>query len=85
MPTILWHGSADINTARSRAANGIRELRHLKQQTSSGMVVLVSLVSVLGENWPQTAEIGELVETGEIVEIANIHAIFMHVAEKMVG
>jgi hypothetical protein len=27
----------------------------------------------------------ERVETGEIVEIANVHALFMHVAEKMVG
>src|SRR5260370_23170590 len=27
----------------------------------------------------------ERVETGEIIEIANIHAVFMHVAENMVG
>jgi hypothetical protein len=31
------------------------------------------------------AETGEAVETGEIVEIFNIHAGFMQVAEKMVG
>jgi hypothetical protein len=30
-------------------------------------------------------KIGEAVETGEIIEIANIHAVFMHIAEKMVG
>jgi hypothetical protein len=42
-------------------------------------------VSVSGRNWTQTAEIGEAVETGEIIEIANIHAVFMHVAENMVG
>ena len=46
---------------------------------------LVSLVSVSGRNWTQTAEIGEAVEIGEIIEMANIHAVFMHVAEKMVG
>jgi hypothetical protein len=33
----------------------------------------------------QRAEIEEAVEIGEMVEVANIHAIFMHVAEKMVG
>jgi hypothetical protein len=33
----------------------------------------------------QTGEIGEAVETGEIVEIASIHAVFMHVTENMVG
>jgi len=27
----------------------------------------------------------EAVEKGEIVEIANIHAVFMQVAEKMLG
>jgi hypothetical protein len=27
----------------------------------------------------------ERVEAGEIVEIANMHAVFMQVAEKMVG
>jgi len=48
-------------------------------------VVLVSLVSVSGENWTQTAEIGEAVETGEIVEIGNIHAVSVHVAENMLG
>jgi hypothetical protein len=33
----------------------------------------------------QTVEIGEEVEKGEMVEIANIHAYFMHVVEKIVG
>ena len=42
-------------------------------------------VSVLARNWTQTAELGEAVEKGEIVEIVNIHAVFMHVAENMVG
>jgi len=31
------------------------------------------------------AEKGEAVEKGGPVEIANVHAVFMHVAEKMVG
>ena len=31
------------------------------------------------------AEIGEGVETGGIIEIANIHAVSTHVPEKMVG
>ncbi len=46
---------------------------------------LVSLVSVLVRNWTQTAEIGEAVEKGEVIEGANIHAVFMHVAESVVG
>ncbi|MGC0777942.1 MAG: hypothetical protein WCD68_12105 [Candidatus Acidiferrum sp.] len=33
----------------------------------------------------QTGEIGEAVEKGEIVEIASIDAVVMHVAEKRVG
>ena len=31
------------------------------------------------------AETGEGVEQGEIIEIASIHAVFMHVGENMVG
>jgi hypothetical protein len=46
---------------------------------------LVSLVSVYGRNLTQTDEIGETVEKGEIVEITNIDAVFMHVAENMLG
>jgi hypothetical protein len=42
-------------------------------------------VSVLARNQTQTAEIGEIVEKGGIVEIASIHAVVTHVAEKMVG
>ena len=45
----------------------------------------MSLVSVWARNWTQTAEIGEAVETGEIVEIVNTDAVFMQVAEKMAG
>jgi hypothetical protein len=33
----------------------------------------------------QPVEIGEAVEKDEIVETANIHAGFVHVAENMVG
>jgi len=29
-------------------------------------------------------KIGEAVETGEIIEIGSIHAVFMHVAENMI-
>ena len=45
---------------------------------------LVSLVSVWGRNWRYLCGRIERVETGEIIEIANIDAVFMHVAEKMV-
>jgi hypothetical protein len=45
----------------------------------------VSLVSVLGGNWCYLCGTVERVEKGEIVEIASIHAVFMHVAENMVG
>jgi hypothetical protein len=33
----------------------------------------------------QTGEIGEAVETDESLEIANTHAVFVQVAENMVG
>ena len=46
---------------------------------------LVSLVSAWGRNWRYLCGRIERVETGETVEIAKIHAVFMHVAEKMVG
>lgn len=49
------------------------------------MRALVSLVSVLARNLTQTGEIGEIVEKGKTIEIANIHAVSVHVAEKMVG
>jgi hypothetical protein len=44
---------------------------------------LVSLVSVSARNWCQLCETVERAKKGEIVEIANIHAGSMHVAEKM--
>lgn len=46
---------------------------------------LVSLVSVSARNWCYSCGKVERVETGEIVEIGNIHAGFMQVAEKMLG
>src|SRR6266478_4345459 len=46
---------------------------------------LVSLVSALGRNWCYSCGTVEGVETGETVEIATVHAGFMHVAENMVG
>jgi hypothetical protein len=42
-------------------------------------------MSAWGGNWAQTADMREAVEKGETVEIANIHADFMQVAERMVG
>ncbi len=48
-------------------------------------MALVSLVSVSARNWCYSCGRIERVETGEIIEIANIHAVFMHVAEKVVG
>jgi hypothetical protein len=42
-------------------------------------------VSVLARNLTQTSETEEAVETGETVEIANVHNGFMHVAENMLG
>jgi len=46
---------------------------------------LVSLVSAWARNWRYLCGRIERVETGEIAEIANIHAGFMHVAENIVG
>jgi len=46
---------------------------------------LVSLVSAWSRNWRYLCGRIERVETGEIVESANIHAVFMHVAKNMVG
>ncbi len=46
-------------------------------------VVLVSLVSVSARNWCYSCGRIEGVEKGEIIEIANIHAGSMQVAENM--
>src|ERR1700730_13755199 len=46
---------------------------------------LVSLVSAWRRNWHYLCGRIERVETGELVETANIHAVFMHVAENMAG
>jgi hypothetical protein len=46
---------------------------------------LVSLVSVRRRNWFYLCGTVESVEAGEIVEIANLGAVFMYVADKMVG
>jgi len=43
------------------------------------------LVAVWGRNWCYSCGKVERVEIGETVEIVNIHAVFMHVAEKTVG
>jgi hypothetical protein len=47
--------------------------------------LLVSLVSVWGRNWFYLCGTVETVAECETVEIANIDAVFMHVAENMVG
>ena len=49
------------------------------------VLALVSLVSVGGRNWCYLCGKIKRVETDEIVEIANVHAVSMQVAEKMVG
>jgi hypothetical protein len=49
------------------------------------MFCLVSLVSGWGRNWRYLCGRMERVETGEIVETANIDAGFTHLAEEMVG
>jgi hypothetical protein len=46
---------------------------------------LVSLVSVWARNWFDLCGRIERVETGEIIEIGNIHAVVVHVAENMAG
>ena len=46
---------------------------------------LVSLVSVWDRNWCYLCGRIETIEECEIIEIASIHAVFMHVAENMVG
>jgi hypothetical protein len=45
----------------------------------------VSLVPVRGGNWYYLCGKVEGIEKGETVEIASIHAVFMRVAENMVG
>ena len=45
----------------------------------------MSLVSAWARNLAQMVEIGEAVETDEIVEIASIDAVFMDVTENIVG
>lgn len=46
---------------------------------------LVSLVSVQARNWCYLCGKVEKIAEGDVVEIANIHAIFVHVAENIVG
>ena len=46
---------------------------------------LVSLVSVLARNWCYLCGKIERVETGDTVEIVNVDAVSMHVAENIVG
>jgi hypothetical protein len=46
---------------------------------------LVSLVSVSARNWCYSCGTVERVEEGEIIQIANVDAVFAHIAEKMVG
>ncbi len=48
-------------------------------------VVLVSLVSVSARNWCYSCGTVERVAECGIVEIANVHAVFLHVTENMVG
>lgn len=45
----------------------------------------MSLVSAWSRNWFYLCGKVEAVETGEILEIANVHAVVMQVAENMVG
>ena len=52
---------------------------------SRSVFCLVSLVSAWGRNWRYLCGRIERVETGETVEIANVDAGFVHVAENMVG
>ena len=69
-----------------------RSLSSLSRSPVVGSVVcvslpvfcLVSLVSAWGRNWRYLCGGIERVETGEIVEIGNIHAVVAHIAEKMV-
>jgi hypothetical protein len=46
---------------------------------------LVSLVSAWGGNWCYSCGTVDRVAECEAVDIASIDAVFMHVAEKMVG
>ncbi len=48
-------------------------------------VVLVSLVSVWGRNWCYLCGTVERVPECETVESASIDAVFLHLAENMVG
>ena len=57
----------------------------LEGQGCEVVMALVSLVSVSARNWCYLCERFERVEKGETVEIANVHAVFMQVAENMIG
>ncbi len=50
-----------------------------------GFGLLVSLVSVLGGNWCYLCGTVERVAECETVEITNVYAVFMHVAENMIA
>ena len=79
--------NGQTNTEDGAALANADMFRRLKNDPEFGdrSLRLVSLVSVQGRNWFYLSEIVEGVEKGEIVEIANIHAVFMQVAENMLG
>jgi hypothetical protein len=55
------------------------------KEARSRCFCLVSLVSVWGRNWCYICGTIEKVAAVEILEIANIHAVFMQVTENMIG
>ena len=63
----------------------VQLLETLARDAGRSSSPLVSLVSVWGRNWCYLCEIVEGVAEGGVVEIASIHAVFMHVAENMLG
>jgi len=77
---------AQSSLSRKSGAEGSKPCAICVDWRAWGVVFpLVSLVSVSARNWCYICGRIERVETGEIVEIASIHAGFMQVAENMVG
>ena len=64
--------------------SGRMEVESIPPKRIPKNIALVSLVSVYVGNWCYLCGTVERVEKGETLESANIHAVFMHVDEKVV-
>ena len=92
---LRWYPRASQNDSRKCGQHGVQFTRFTflpvwdRRQCRRDLHFIVfppgELASVSGGNWSYLCEKVERAEKGENVEIANAHAVFLHVAEKIVG